>query len=58
MGNNLVLVLREDGTYDYIYGPNMTRDKVIHVLKQIVEQIEQNCDIPNPDGWNRGIKVQ
>lgn len=41
----LLLTVRTDGTYDYHFGPGMTRPSVIASLRDIADQIEEGVDI-------------
>lgn len=43
----VALVIRNDGTYDYRWGPATIRAAVPEYLRQVADQIEQGCDIPH-----------
>lgn len=49
MSEAVTLVIRKDGTYDYHYAPGYAAD-VADLLRQVADQIENDCVIPNSEG--------
>lgn len=46
-GPILQLIVRGDSTYDYLYAPGMTDANVVHLLRQVADQIVQGAHINN-----------
>ena len=43
----LTLVVRRDTTWDYWYGPGGSPALVVQMLRQMADQIESGCTVPN-----------